>query len=203
MKNSKTPPPQRSVTQQTVAALQSTTRESIGIPDGYTESSHDLVGTWESSQTPRPHFSPIGVTLCDSGVDETKPSILIHCIAVGQVVVSVKGPEGNRILDRAEPGDAFGIWYSVGMKDVLWHGGKKVFMFQTGEKDVGKPKPMKLFRVFADSEEPCLLPVLGDYRKKSKHAPTPFDLPEPSGAKSPRHRTMQAEDFDPNEKQPF
>lgn len=123
-------------------------------------------------------FSPYGYTLIDNGADETKPSILLHVTALTPTVVQVKSPEGEQVLDRAEKGDAFGIWYSAGMSALADLKGREVLMFQDGVKDVGRPKPMKVYKIFAKGgkQPPSRLPCLGDFRKKSKNASLPFQV---------------------------
>lgn len=149
---------------------------SNAAPKGYKNQSTDVVGYWDPEQASAIHFIPFGAKMFDSNLDKRKPSILILARLVDDTKLAMKN-EG----DESEPvqgtvGQIVGIWYKPGMRSVLSHGGHKVWMTEAGEKDIGKPSPMKLYDVLSpDEPKPNSLPLLEDTRDKSRGVETPFD----------------------------
>lgn len=134
----------------------------FSAPEGFIEQTDDVVGFWDGDKGYPIFFVPEAATLHDSGQDPTKTSILIK----GRLVEACEVYLGDEI-DLAEPGDMVGVWAKPGMKAIRDLGGVQVWVRQTGEKDVGKKSPMKTFGVFSKTKgQP--IPVVGDYRDKSK-----------------------------------
>lgn len=136
---------------------------SFSAPEGYLEFTTDVVGFWDGDKGIPLHFIPESATLHDSDLDKSKVSILIK----GRLVEPAEVYLGEE-TQIADAGDTVGVWMKPGMKSIRDLGGEKVWIRQTGDKDVGKPSPMKTFGVFA-KQKGFPIPVLGDYRKDSKN----------------------------------
>ncbi len=133
-------------------------------PEGYREQTDDVVGFWDGDKGYPIHFVPEEGTLHDSGQDPTKCSVLVK----GTLVEACEVYIGDEIT-VADEGERIGVWMKPGMRKLRDLGGQKVWIRQTGEKDVGTASPMKTFGVFS-AEKGLPIPVVGDYRDKSKGA---------------------------------
>lgn len=163
----------------------------FSVPEGYQERTTDVVGFWDGDKGIPLHFIPESATLHDSDLDATKVSILIRGRCVDPTEVYL-----GEDVDAADVGDLIGVWAKPGMKSIRDLGGVPVWIRQTGEKEVGKPSPMKTFGVFS-KEKGQPIPVEGDYREKSKgvrhmlegaplsHANPPAKLPADSANNAP------------------
>jgi hypothetical protein len=140
-------------------------------PDGYQRQATDIVGFWDPTKSETIHFVPLEAKLFDSKIEPTKPSTIV----IGKLVdaVSLKAPGGEDETVEGKPGDLVGVWYKPGMSALKNLQGVKVFMFEAGELDTGKPNPMKLFEVLSKTKG-AVLQVTEDRRKKSAHAETSF-----------------------------
>lgn len=135
----------------------------FSAPEGYREQTDDVVGFWDGDKGYPIHFIPEEATLHDSDIEPQKVSVLVKGVLVEACEVYL-GDE----VSIADEGDRVGVWMKPGMKKLRDLGGQKVWVRQTGEKDVGKPSPMKVFGVYA-AERGTTIPVVGDYRDKSKN----------------------------------
>lgn len=144
-------------------------------PKGYTNQSTDVVGMWDPELSEAIHLIPTGVKLFDSNMDKNKPS----CLIIGKLVDPcklTKKEDGEDVEVDGKSHDIVGVWYKPGMKAILRHAGHKVWMTPAGEKNIGKPSPMKLFAVMSpDAANATLLPVLEDTRDRSLGVRTSFD----------------------------
>jgi hypothetical protein len=157
-------------------------------PEGYQSQSDDIVGTWNPEDGEPIHGIPRHVKLSDSGIDKRNTSVLVFFELIDPCKVrdrpSDAQEEGEIIT--ADPGDIVGVWYKAGMRKLLNLGQVNVFMYLSGEKDVGKPSPMKTFDIQAPRRGQRLR-VDEDNRKESQQQ-TIFDTP---GTKRP----MQQQDM--------
>lgn len=131
-------------------------------PEGYLEQTDDVVGFWDGDKGYPIHFVPESATLHDSELDKSKVSVLVK----GRLVEPCEVYLGEE-TQIADTNDMVGIWLKPGMKALRDLAGEQVWIRQTGEKDVGKPSPMKTFGVFS-KKKGRPVPVVGDYRDKSK-----------------------------------
>lgn len=140
------------------------------IPAGMKEQSDNVDGFWVPETNGHAlDFIPRNVRLSDSKLDPKKTSPLItgELTAVCPLVTS-----DGEVIDGLA-GMSVGVWYKPGMSAIRNLAGVRVFMFQDGEQDTGKPNAMKVFRVHAAKKgEP--LPVAADNRKQSRGVKSPF-----------------------------
>jgi hypothetical protein len=155
-------------------------------PEGYEKQSDDVVGFWDPSVGPI-HFIPTAARLFDGNIEEHKPSALI----VGKLVDAISLITRDDEIVEALPGEQVGVWAKPGMSALKNLAGMKVFMFQDGEIDTGKPNPMKIFEVLSKGKGKPL-PVT-DSRKKSK-ASTHFLTTDTSVEKASQRQS--GDDFD-------
>ena len=120
-------------------------------------------------------------------IEEHKPSALI----VGKLVDAISLITRDDEIVEALPGEQVGVWAKPGMSALKNLAGMKVFMFQDGEIDTGKPNPMKIFEVLSKGKGKPL-PVT-DSRKKSK-ASTHFLTTDTSVEKASQRQS--GDDFD-------
>lgn len=149
----------------------------------------DVVGYWNSDgEYPITGIPEEGVIAIDSGIDKSKPSLLMKWKAtVPTIVADQDGAE-----DVCKAGDLVGVWYKPGMRDVRPLGGIEVTMSRNPgkDKDTGKGNPMKAFEVRA-SGTGRLLRITEDRRERSLSAATIFDVKQeaPAAASIPRNAT--------------
>jgi len=144
-------------------------------PADFAIQSDDVVGYSAFEKAPI-RCIPRSVKMFDSNMDKSKPSILIFCQLTAQCVVSLKKEDGasEGQLMIANKGDMVGVWGKPGMRSIRNLCGVEVWIKHTGEKDTGKPLPMKTFDVKAAGRG-TRLPV-EDNRKDSKNARTFMDI---------------------------
>lgn len=136
-------------------------RPKYEAPAGYEKQSDDVVGFWDPAIGPI-HFIPTGGRLFDGSIEPHKPSALI----VGKLVDATDLVTRDDEVIAAQPGEQIGVWAKPGMSAVKNLAGVKVFMYEDGELDTGKPNPMKIYEVLSRGKGKPL-PV-SDSRKKSK-----------------------------------
>jgi hypothetical protein len=140
--------------------------KNIKVPAGYTEQSADIVGFWTGEGAV--HFIPRFVRMFDSSIDPTKSSTLLIADLIDPCEVFKVGEDEERIL--AGKGQQIGIWTKPGMKALGKLAGIPVYMYQEGEKDIGKPSPMKVYKVMSKGQgQKLIVEPGGDYRNKSLH----------------------------------
>lgn len=130
-------------------------------PAGYEKQSDDVVGFWDPAMGPI-HFIPTAARLFDGNIEPAKPSALI----VGKLVDAIDLVTRDDEVVAALPGEQIGVWAKPGMSAVKNLSGVKVFMFEDGEIDTGKPNPMKVYEVMSAGKGRPL--AVTDSRKKSK-----------------------------------
>jgi hypothetical protein len=149
-----------------------TNKSGYQVPAGYSEQSSDIVGFWDGQGAI--HFIPRFVRMFDSNIDRAKSSTLLIGTLVDPCKVIKSGEDKEEIL--AGKGQQVGIWTKPGMSALKNLGGTSVYMYEEGEKDTGKPNPMKLYKVMSKSQGQKL-PVEGDFRKFSKPTAAPASTP--------------------------
>lgn len=163
-------------------------------PAGYEKQSDDVVGFWDPSIGPI-HFIPTGARLFDGNLEAHKPSALI----VGKLVDATDLVTRDDEVIAAQPGEQIGVWAKPGMSAVKNLAGVKVFMYEDGELDTGKPNPMKIYEVLSRGKGRPL-PVT-DSRKKSK-ATTHF-LTTDTSVEKPQPTREPGDDSDEDDGIPF
>ena len=136
--------------------------QNYALPEGYQERSDELEGFWSPELGPI-HFIPEEAVVNDSKLEKQKQSGLIRGTLVDDCSAMLNS-DGEPVTVKA--GARIGVWAKPDMRPLKQLAGVKVFMFQTGERDVGKPNPMATFKI-ASSREGDPLPVT-DARKLSK-----------------------------------
>jgi hypothetical protein len=152
-----------------------TQKSGYQVPQGYSEQSSDIVGFWSGEGAI--HFVPRFVRMFDSNIDRAKSSTLLIGTLVDPCKVIKAGEEKEEVL--ANKGMQIGIWTKPGMAALKNLGGVSVYMYEDGEKDTGKPNPMKLYKVMSKGQGQKL-PVEGDFRKFSK--PSKPEVPQAAAA---------------------
>jgi hypothetical protein len=150
-KNDMTPPP-------------ATSPHAHNVPEGYTEQSSDIVGFWTGEGAI--HFIPRFVRIFDSKIDRMKASTLV----VAELVEAAVVVDANKHEHLAAKGSRIGVWTKSGMAALKNLAGVPVYMYEDGEKDVGKPSPMRLFKIMSRGHG-ASLPIEADLRKFSKPEP--------------------------------
>lgn len=142
------------------------------IPTGYQSQGGDLVGYWDPKEGPI-HFIPLYVNLFDNSVEPIKSSALLFAKLVDATNVLARDEDDSFTATPAKPNDMVGIWLKPGMKALKNLANVKVFMYEDGELDTGKPNPMKLYKIFSNAKGE-LLRVEDDRREKSKNSSSVF-----------------------------
>jgi hypothetical protein len=135
------------------------------VPAGYTEQSSDIVGFWDGQGAV--HFIPRFVRVFDSSIDKHKTSTLLIADLVDPCKVLKPTDDDEKEEVLATKGQQIGIWTKPGMAALKNLGGVPVYMYEEGEKDTGKPNPMKLYKVMSKGKGQKL-PIEGDFREFSK-----------------------------------
>ena len=142
-------------------------RNALQAPEDFTERGGDLIGFWDPELTPI-HCIPLSVKLFDGNIEADKPSILMTVELVSPAGVRPpKDTEAGEEPFVAPAGSLVGVWYKPGMKSVRDLCGVPCYITPNGEKDTGKPNPMKLFKV-ESKETGTRIPVTEDTRDESK-----------------------------------
>jgi hypothetical protein len=133
----------------------------VAPPQGYAKQSLDPIGMWDGKGAI--HFIPRRVKMFDGNIEKNKPSILVIAQLLDVASLLVKNDDtGEFETAQGNRGDVIGIWYKPGMKDLTQLCDAKVWMTFDGERNTGKPNPMKMFdirspgpskRVFCTSDE--------------------------------------------------
>ena len=149
----------------------------------------DVIGYWNSDgDIPLTGIPEMGVVAIDSGIDKTKPSLLLKVKATLPTLVV----DQDDVENVCKAGDLVGVWYKPGMRDVRTLGGIEVMIARnpSKDKDTGKGNPMKAFEIRA-SGTGHLLRITEDRREKSASAQTIFDVKQeaPPSAAIPRNAT--------------
>lgn len=149
-------------------------------PEGFEDKTSDLAGFWDGELGFPIQGIPMDVNLSDSEIDTTKTSALVRFRLSTPATCLVDGNAAE-----VPAGQFVGVWYKPGMKDILDCAGIEVFMYLRGEKEIGKPSPMKTYSVKTKkgASGNRLVPV-ADYRKESRANTTVFD-PEPQVGSAP------------------
>lgn len=149
-------------------------------PEGFQKRTSDLVGYWNPKRGPIQGI-PMHAKLFDGKkFDKSKPSMLITIQLTKPLVVDLKREEDAEESEtyQAEVGDYVGVWGKPGMRDIRQLAGVEVFIFQDGEKDIGKGQPMKLYDV-SSAKLGERLRVTEDTREHSREASTFLDETAP------------------------
>lgn len=158
----------------------------LGAPADFDKKGGDLVGFWDSDLTPI-QCIPRSVKLFDGNIEAEKPSILMTVELTKPAGVRPPKDDGSAPF-VAPTGSLVGVWYKPGMKAIRDLCGVEVWMKQEGEKDTGKPNPMKLYEI-TWKVNGTRIPVTEDLRDKSKPIPqkdgtvarlTDFDVRRPA-----------------------
>lgn len=169
-------------------------------PEGYTRQTDEVKGFWAYDLGPL-HFVPVRAILTDSQIEPQKTSVLVIGNLVDRTTLSTKDPDDDEsdLQVIGEPGDVVGVWAKPGMRELKELAGERVFIYYKGEKDTGKPNPMKLFEIFAKSKGDPL--PIEDKRDKSRHAKTWIlpSSPEPTTSRDAafggRHRRVTEDEL--------
>lgn len=148
--------------------------EDMQIPEGASEITGDIVGYWDFEKSAI-RAIPRGVKMFDGQLDSTKVSCLIIAELTQPCPTYVKDEEDdeNYIYTVSPVGQMVGIWYKPGMRAIVNKAGVDVYIRQEGEKDTGKPNPMKKFKVFAGPGG-TKIPIIEDTREDSEDVLTVF-----------------------------
>ncbi len=141
-------------------------------PDGFIIQSDDVVGYWDPEECPI-RCIPRTAKVFDGNIERTKPSVLILAELTMPCVLNLKKEVGESEAEKiiGKKGDMVGIWGKPGMRAIRNLCGVEVKITATGEKDTGKPNPMKLFSVESATRGTQLL-ISDDSRDKSRAVKT-------------------------------
>lgn len=138
------------------------------VPQGYQKRSTEVKGFWVEGENPV-HFIPKTARAVDNSIDAKKHSVLIIGESMGDNELMTS--DGEVFTDKK--GDLIGVWYKPGMLAIKDMADVPVFMYRIGERDTGKPNPMKLYEVNSPKTGEELL-ITGDFRVKSRRLELPF-----------------------------
>ena len=162
--------------------------QTYALPEGYEKRSDDVVGFWDPELSGGPlHFVPREAAVFDGKTEPEKPGIIIF----GDLVDACTLIDAEGQPKEGKPGDRIGLWGKPGMKAIKTLAGVRTFLYPAGERDVGKPQPMKLFEV-ASAREGDALPV-DDRRRRSRGKAT-FLTPALTGQGFAQRRKPAQED---------
>lgn len=167
-------------------------------PKGYSDQSEDIVGYWDEDSGPI-HVIPHSAVLFDNKIDKRNVSMLIFCTLVDACQL-ITTEEGQKVSIQGKPGDRVGVFGKPGLKAIGNLCDSKVYIERNGEKDVGKPEPMKLFKVLASPNVvKKRIPITADRRDKSFDKETFLDDPKQgprrsSGTTAPQSGASEGSD---------
>ena len=174
-------------------------------PEGFSDGAADLDGYWNFEKSPI-FCIPQSARIMDGNIDTDKPAILFTVKLTKPCAINLpkeKGDTSDAQLAIAKAGAMVGIWFKPGLRALKNLGNQECKVAYTGEKNTGKPNPMKVFYV-GYPKVGTVVPVVEDAREDSAHVPTIFDV-KPSEARAAainkRIKDQVADDtsFDPDE----
>ena len=146
------------------------------MPKGYQSQSMDSIGYYDPAMTGAVEMSPQQAILLDGNIESRKTAILIFAELLEPC--KLKSPDKDARdsgeVVEGKKGDIIGIWGKYGMKDLRNCAGVATFMAPNGHKDVGRPKPMDLFKIGTKTKG-TLIPIVEDKREDSAGEPTWLD----------------------------
>lgn len=138
------------------------------INDGY-DSVHEVdpIGYWDEEAGPC-YFIPKYAHVFDGNIEKSKPAVLIMGTLTAATPLFTGKGEEKEVFGGKE-GDFIAVWGKPGMAALKNMCGVPVKLWQEGEKDVGKPNPMKLYKVATKGKpsDESPLPIKKDTRDKS------------------------------------
>ena len=136
-------------------------------------STGDVVGFYDVEKQGRMSIIPRGFKLLDNDADDSKSTVLLVCELTAPMGAEVT-PKKNEPPIHAKKGELVGIWGKVGMRAIGELGGVECLISCEGEKDIGRPKPMKLFSVktLVEGAKGVPLLLISDSRRTSAGAKT-------------------------------
>jgi len=156
----------------------------VGVPQGFEERTSDIVGVWDPDKGPI-FFVPSHAAVGDGKkFDKTKPSLLIFGKLTADCALKVKArdedEDGASGTVQGKAGDLVGVWAKPGMKDIATLCGVEVFLTvdPSKDRDTGKGKKMKGYRVASKDEPNTLIPIRSDRRDLSKGTRCFLDAPD-------------------------
>jgi len=174
----------REATQSEPSNGASESRKVRATPVGYAKRSTEVKGFWIEGETPV-HFVPKLARAVDNSIDARKCSVLVIGESMGDNELQTS--DGEVFTDKK--GDLIGVWYKPGMLPLKDLANVPVYMYRIGERDTGKPNPMKLYDVLSPKTGEELL-ITGDFRVRSLRQELPFrnvatNNPPPSSEDTP------------------
>ena len=143
-------------------------------PAGYGSKSEDVVGFCDLETQGPIHGLPRGAKLSDSKIEKDKASMFVIFELIDPVKVSSK--DGHQEVELlAQKGEMVGVWFKPGMRGLRMLAGCKVWMGFTGEKNIGKPSPMKTYDIRSPDKGGNMIPILEDNREYSRNVKTVLD----------------------------
>jgi hypothetical protein len=153
------------------------TDEELKFFAGFEERNVDIIGTWQEDVSGRRVcFTPLFASAFDSKLDSKRANLIVH----GRLEFPCKlvsTADKDETID-GKPGDLIGVFVSPGMKTLECCAGVVTLLERDGEKDVGRPQPMKTYKVKtkkAISTEPNL-ELRYDYRDDSAEEGLPIPV---------------------------
>lgn len=144
-------------------------------PAGYNNKSEDVVGFCDIESQGPIHGIPRAAKLSDSKIEKNKSSMFVIFELIDSVSVTVNEGKDNAQTLVAKPGEMVGVWTKPGMKGIRSLCGCKVWMNYAGQKDIGKPSPMKVYDIMSPDKGGSLIPIIEDNRETSREAKTFLD----------------------------
>lgn len=159
---------------------------------GFEERNVDIIGTWqEDTSGPRVCFTPLFASAFDSKLDSKRANLIVH----GRLEFPCKlvSTANKDETIEGKKGDLIGVFVSPGMKTLECCAGIVTVVERDGEKDVGRPQPMKTYKIKTKapiSTDPNL-ELRYDYREDSADEGLP--IPVRTKADVARSRLQTAE----------
>ena len=143
-------------------------------PAGYASKSEDVVGFADLEVYGPIHGIPRAAKLSDSKIEKDKTSMFVVFELIDPCKVNAKDGENDVVID-AKKGEMIGVWTKPGMKGIRNLAGCKVWLAFTGEKDIGKPSPMKVYDIRSPDSGGQMIPIIEDNRERSRNVKTFLD----------------------------
>ncbi len=162
----------------------------VPVPENWTRVSDDVKGYWDPEKSSI-RCKPLSVKLFDGqefeGQDGRRPSVLIIAELTAACPLKVKDDSNEWTYEKGQKGDIVGIWYKPGMRPIRRLSGVECFIQESGERDIGKGNPMKLYDVRSGTpEKGKRLLVTDDSRDETREMYTDF---------TPHQRTGVSEEY--------